>query len=154
MVVIALVPFSAIVVGVRQRWENHASSYQGADLTNAIASSEFFEVHHFVAKTEYLARILASVRNKFASLYSLHYASTTLFCIHYRMENAQRLKEHQDGCDSRVETALLIPAVMARCQWVKPVLIAKVKFTEWAQGNQLRRSRGIDGLSKRPSGDR
>ena len=32
----------------------------------------------------------------------------------------------------------ITPAVMKRCQWVKPVLIAQVKFTEWTQDDQLR----------------
>jgi bifunctional non-homologous end joining protein LigD len=32
----------------------------------------------------------------------------------------------------------ITPAVMQRCQWVKPVLIAQVKFTEWTLDNQLR----------------
>ena len=32
----------------------------------------------------------------------------------------------------------ITPAVMQRCQWVKPVLIAQVKFTEWTNDNQLR----------------
>jgi bifunctional non-homologous end joining protein LigD len=30
------------------------------------------------------------------------------------------------------------PAVMKRCQWVKPVLVAQVKFTEWTLDDQLR----------------
>jgi bifunctional non-homologous end joining protein LigD len=29
-------------------------------------------------------------------------------------------------------------AVMKRCRWVKPVLIAQVKFTEWRHDDQLR----------------
>jgi bifunctional non-homologous end joining protein LigD len=29
-------------------------------------------------------------------------------------------------------------AVMKRCQWVKPALVAQVKFTEWTHDNQLR----------------
>jgi bifunctional non-homologous end joining protein LigD len=32
----------------------------------------------------------------------------------------------------------IAPAVMKRCQWLKPVLIAQVKFTEWTYDNQLR----------------
>jgi len=32
----------------------------------------------------------------------------------------------------------ITPAVMNRCHWVKPVLIAQVKFTEWTHDNQLR----------------
>src|SRR5262249_19642447 len=32
----------------------------------------------------------------------------------------------------------ITPAVMKRCHWVKPVLIAQVKFTEWTHDNQLR----------------
>ena len=32
----------------------------------------------------------------------------------------------------------ITPAVMQRCQWIKPVLIAQVKFTEWTHDNQLR----------------
>jgi ATP-dependent DNA ligase len=27
---------------------------------------------------------------------------------------------------------------MKRCEWVKPVLVAQVKFTEWTLDNQLR----------------
>jgi bifunctional non-homologous end joining protein LigD len=27
---------------------------------------------------------------------------------------------------------------MKRCGWVKPVLVAQVKFTEWTHANQLR----------------
>jgi bifunctional non-homologous end joining protein LigD len=30
-------------------------------------------------------------------------------------------------------------AVMKRCRWVKPVLIAQVKFREWTNDSQLRR---------------
>jgi bifunctional non-homologous end joining protein LigD len=29
-------------------------------------------------------------------------------------------------------------AVMKRCQWVEPVLVAQIKFTEWTLDNQLR----------------
>src|SRR5262249_1048324 len=32
----------------------------------------------------------------------------------------------------------ITPAVMRRCQWVKPALIAQVKFTEWTHDDQLR----------------
>jgi bifunctional non-homologous end joining protein LigD len=32
----------------------------------------------------------------------------------------------------------ITPAMMQRCQWVKPVLVAQVKFTEWTHDNQLR----------------
>src|SRR6516162_7263218 len=32
----------------------------------------------------------------------------------------------------------ITPAVMKRCEWVKPVLVAHVKFTEWTLDNQLR----------------
>ncbi len=32
----------------------------------------------------------------------------------------------------------ITPAVMKRCQWVKPVLVAQVKFTEWTLDDQLR----------------
>ena len=32
----------------------------------------------------------------------------------------------------------ITPAMMQRCQWVKPVLIAQVKFTEWTHDEQLR----------------
>jgi bifunctional non-homologous end joining protein LigD len=32
----------------------------------------------------------------------------------------------------------ITPAIMKRCQWVKPVLVAQVKFTEWTLDNQLR----------------
>jgi bifunctional non-homologous end joining protein LigD len=32
----------------------------------------------------------------------------------------------------------ITPAVRQRCHWVKPVLIAQVKFTEWTYDDQLR----------------
>ena len=32
----------------------------------------------------------------------------------------------------------ITPTVMKRCHWVKPVLVAQVKFTEWTHDNQLR----------------
>ena len=32
----------------------------------------------------------------------------------------------------------ITPAVMQRCGWVKPVLVAQVKFTEWTSDGQLR----------------
>jgi len=32
----------------------------------------------------------------------------------------------------------ITPAVMQRCQWVKPALIAQIKFTEWTNEDQLR----------------
>jgi bifunctional non-homologous end joining protein LigD len=32
----------------------------------------------------------------------------------------------------------ITPAVMKRCRWLKPVLIAQVKFTEWTLDDQLR----------------
>jgi bifunctional non-homologous end joining protein LigD len=32
----------------------------------------------------------------------------------------------------------ITPAVMKRCRWVKPVLVAQVKFTEWTHDDQLR----------------
>jgi len=30
------------------------------------------------------------------------------------------------------------PAVMKHCQWVKPALVAQIKFTEWTHDDQLR----------------
>jgi bifunctional non-homologous end joining protein LigD len=32
----------------------------------------------------------------------------------------------------------ITPAVMKRCEWVEPVLVAQVKFTEWTSDDQLR----------------
>jgi bifunctional non-homologous end joining protein LigD len=32
----------------------------------------------------------------------------------------------------------ITPAIMKRCHWVEPVLVAQVKFTEWTQDDQLR----------------
>jgi bifunctional non-homologous end joining protein LigD len=32
----------------------------------------------------------------------------------------------------------ITPAIMKRCHWVKPVLVAQVKFTEWTNDDQLR----------------
>ena len=32
----------------------------------------------------------------------------------------------------------ITPAVMQRCQWVKPALVAQIKFTEWTHDDQLR----------------
>ena len=32
----------------------------------------------------------------------------------------------------------ITPAVMKRCHWVKPVLVAQIKFTEWTADEQLR----------------
>jgi bifunctional non-homologous end joining protein LigD len=32
----------------------------------------------------------------------------------------------------------ITPAMMKRCEWVKPVLVAQVKFTEWTHDGQLR----------------
>jgi bifunctional non-homologous end joining protein LigD len=32
----------------------------------------------------------------------------------------------------------ITPVVMKRCEWVKPVLVAHVKFTEWTHDGQLR----------------
>jgi bifunctional non-homologous end joining protein LigD len=32
----------------------------------------------------------------------------------------------------------IMPAMMQRCQWVKPILVAQIKFTEWTNDNQLR----------------
>jgi bifunctional non-homologous end joining protein LigD len=32
----------------------------------------------------------------------------------------------------------ITPAVMKRCQWVNPVLVVQVKFTEWTLDDQLR----------------
>ena len=32
----------------------------------------------------------------------------------------------------------ITPAVMKRCEWVEPVLVAQVKFTEWTSDVQLR----------------
>ena len=32
----------------------------------------------------------------------------------------------------------ITPAVMKRCHWVEPVLVAQVKFTEWTSDDQLR----------------
>jgi bifunctional non-homologous end joining protein LigD len=32
----------------------------------------------------------------------------------------------------------ITPAVMKRCQWVEPVLVAQIKFTEWTLDDQLR----------------
>jgi bifunctional non-homologous end joining protein LigD len=32
----------------------------------------------------------------------------------------------------------ITPAVMKRCQWVEPVLVAQIKFTEWTHDGQLR----------------
>jgi hypothetical protein len=30
------------------------------------------------------------------------------------------------------------PAVMKRCHWVQPVLVAQINFTEWTSDHQLR----------------
>ena len=30
----------------------------------------------------------------------------------------------------------ITPAVMKRCQWVKPVLVAQIKFTEWTHDDR------------------
>jgi bifunctional non-homologous end joining protein LigD len=35
-------------------------------------------------------------------------------------------------------TQSLTPAIMKRCSWVEPVLVAQVKFTEWTHDDQLR----------------
>ena len=32
----------------------------------------------------------------------------------------------------------ITPAIMKRCHWVEPVLVAQVKFTEWTSDDQLR----------------
>ena len=32
----------------------------------------------------------------------------------------------------------ITPAVMKRCRWVEPVLVAQIKFTEWTLDDQLR----------------
>jgi bifunctional non-homologous end joining protein LigD len=32
----------------------------------------------------------------------------------------------------------ITPAVMRRCHWVEPVLVAQIKFTEWTLDDQLR----------------
>src|SRR5215831_8342740 len=32
----------------------------------------------------------------------------------------------------------ITPAAMKRCVWLKPVLVAQVKFTEWTPDDQLR----------------
>ena len=32
----------------------------------------------------------------------------------------------------------ITPAIMKRCHWVEPVLVAQVKFTEWTRYDQLR----------------
>jgi len=32
----------------------------------------------------------------------------------------------------------ITPAVMKRCVWVEPVLVAQIKFTEWTSDDQLR----------------
>ena len=32
----------------------------------------------------------------------------------------------------------ITPAVMKRCSWVEPMLVAQVKFTEWTSDDQLR----------------
>ena len=32
----------------------------------------------------------------------------------------------------------ITPAVIKRCRWVEPVLVAQVKFTEWTLDGQLR----------------
>jgi bifunctional non-homologous end joining protein LigD len=31
----------------------------------------------------------------------------------------------------------ITPAVMKRCTWVEPVLVAQIKFTEWTSDGQL-----------------
>jgi len=32
----------------------------------------------------------------------------------------------------------ITPAVMKRCHWVEPLLVAQIKFTEWTSDDQLR----------------
>jgi bifunctional non-homologous end joining protein LigD len=32
----------------------------------------------------------------------------------------------------------ITPAIMKRCHWIEPVLVAQVKFTEWTSDGQLR----------------
>jgi bifunctional non-homologous end joining protein LigD len=36
------------------------------------------------------------------------------------------------------------PAVMKRCEWVEPVLVAQIKFTEWTADDQLRQPFFLD----------
>jgi bifunctional non-homologous end joining protein LigD len=31
----------------------------------------------------------------------------------------------------------ITPAMMKRCEWVKPLLVAQIKFTEWTHDGQL-----------------
>ena len=39
--------------------------------------------------------------------------------------------------DEAIKSLGITPAVMKRCHWVKPVLLAQIKFTEWTHDNQL-----------------
>jgi ATP-dependent DNA ligase len=64
--------------------------------------------------------------------------------VNAAMQNYVSVHEHQ----TRPNPALaevhgqagqgITPAVMKRCHWVEPVLVAQVKFTEWTGDNQLR----------------
>jgi len=48
---------------------------------------------------------------------------------------------HRSKCQLRGSPdaySLFTPAMMQRCHWLKPVLVAQVKFTEWTHDEQLR----------------
>src|SRR5262245_61958306 len=45
----------------------------------------------------------------------------------------------------------ITPVVMKRCHWLKPVLMAQVKFTEWTHDDQLRQPMFL-GLRSRQGG--
>ena len=47
----------------------------------------------------------------------------------------------------------ITPAVMKRCHWVEPVLIAQIKFTEWTLDDQLRQAVFLGLRTDKPARD-
>jgi bifunctional non-homologous end joining protein LigD len=47
----------------------------------------------------------------------------------------------------------ITPAIMKRCQWVEPVLVAQVKFTEWTSDDQLRQPVFLGLRTDKPAAD-
>jgi bifunctional non-homologous end joining protein LigD len=55
-----------------------------------------------------------------------------------RGSNAQRVPFISAGKKARALGLGITQAAMKRCQWVEPVLLAHIKFTEWTLDDRLR----------------
>jgi bifunctional non-homologous end joining protein LigD len=82
----------------------------------------------------------------FAGRVGTGFSEKALANLYSKFQNSKFQKLRQPDCPfvnlpekSRGRWGLgITPAMMQRCHWLKPVLVAQIKFTEWTHDDQLR----------------